>query len=847
MRSVVIPVLLTLLIACQADAPRQDEAGEYLKFKSYPSDHFYFQRAYPDTSFDMVAMRREFQVWQRDEVRLSARHMQGQWVSQGPANTGARVNAIAVHPEDPRVIYIGFSAGGVYKTNNFGITWMPVFDEYPFLAIGDITIDEKEPDHVWLGTGDPNISGYPFIGDGIYESFDGGENWTNIGLNEVGIVSEILVDKDDSEKLFVSSMGVPFQRDTNRGIYRTLDSGLSWGKSLFLGEGTGVIDMVMDPDNSDIIFAAGWDRIRNYDESITFGLGAKIYKTEDAGVSWALVQDVLPQDTLSRIGLAISESNPDIVCALFVNKDHDLGAIYRSMDGGLTWHELPTDSDAGLSSNPLGGFGWYFGKIRIHPTDPNRIYILGVDLWEWSESEGQWSRAAPSWWTGEVHADKHDLAFIGADTLVLATDGGLYLSTDLGASWADIENISTTQFYRVAFNPHQPERYYGGTQDNGTVHGNVQEINEWKTILGGDGFRLLFHPEDPLVFYVETQSGGFAVTTDGGGTYSSAVNGVDALDNKNWDLPILMSLHDPDILYYGTDKIYRSITGAEVEFEPISPALTDSIILLDLTSNLSALSESPLTRNILFAGTGDGNLWRSVDYGENWTNVSSELPDRYITSIHQSELDTFTVYVTHSGYKAGSNLPHVHFSSDLGDSWTDISGNLPPFAVNDLLILPNNDDQVLFAASDAGVYFTDDAGLHWERLGINMPYIPIYDLVYNPVLNQVVAGSYGKSIFSFDLQQVGLSGDPTVAVHESAVEYFRIFPNPTAGDVWITSLYQDIRPEHFVIFSLDGREMGGGPINSGERLSLESYPSGIYLLSIRDLDGNLFQASILKW
>ncbi|MDH3650622.1 MAG: T9SS type A sorting domain-containing protein, partial [Saprospiraceae bacterium] len=637
-------------------------------------------------------------------------------------------------------------------------------------------------------------------------------------------------------------------RDTNRGVYKTTNAGNTWDQVLFLGMGTGVIDMVMHPEDRNVLYAAGWDRIRNYNESTTFGLGAKIYKTEDGGGTWKMMQDGLPTDTLSRIGLSISESDPSTICALFVNKEHDLEGVYRSIDGGQSWSEIPTGDDTGLSSGVLGGFGWYFGKVRIDPTDPELIYILGVDLWKWIADDEEWKRVGPNWWTGEVHADKHDLKFFGPDSMLLATDGGLYLSGDRGDTWSDIENIATTQFYRVAYNPHQPDRFFGGAQDNGTVDGNSLVINDWHTIFGGDGFRLLFHPEDPLTFYVETQRGGFAVTTDGGGTYQSAVTGVEATDNRNWDLPIIMSNHNPDVLYYGTDKVYRSSTGPEVEFKAISPVLTDSIVLLDLTSNLSALSESSLDSQLLFAGTGDGNVWRSRDYGSVWHMVSENLPDRYVTSVHQSEIDLNRVFVTHSGYKAGIDLPHIHVSEDLGEAWSDITGDLPPFAVNDLLVLPNNEDQVLFAGTDAGVYFTSDGGEHWERLGENMPYIPVYDLEYNPVLDRIIAGSYGKSIFTFDITQVGISGNPTVAVVEPANNGIMIYPNPTTDLVRIDpSQSSPVQLVSYKIYNTSGLALSGGAFPGTSVLSVGKWPSGTYLLVLRDKTNRLYQQRIIKW
>ena len=275
--------------------------------------------------------------------------------------------ALPLIPFNDDIILLGFSAGGIFKTSDGGTTWKSIFDDQPFLAIGDITFDPEQPDIIYVGTGDPNISGFPFIGDGVYKSSNGGDTWTHLGLQETRITSKIVVDPSNSNIIYVATMGLPFERNTERGLYKSLDGGATWNQVLFLEEDAGIIDLVIHSDNPQILYASGWNRIRNNGESLIIGDKARIYKTTDGGNSWEMLENGLPTVPLSRTGLAISPSNPNKVYAMFVATDMQLHSIFKTEDGGDNWISLPTAESDGLDDNALGGFGWYFGKIRLHP------------------------------------------------------------------------------------------------------------------------------------------------------------------------------------------------------------------------------------------------------------------------------------------------------------------------------------------------------------------------------------------------------------------------------------------------------------------------------------------------
>ena len=431
----------------------------------------------------------------------------------------------------------------------------------------------------------------------------------------------------------------------------------------------------------------------------------------------------------------------------------NLESIYKSTDGGNSFQLHTQGTENGLPGSALGGFGWYFGKIRVNPSNPNDIFLLGVGLYRYYPEEGVWRTVLDDNSENNPHADKHDLIFRD-DEMYLATDGGLYKGQLYGnPAWQDIENIPTTQFYRTAVNPHEPEFFYGGAQDNGTSVGNAEALNEWQRIWGGDGFQMAFRPDDPNVMYVETQNGNIAVTPDGGNTWDGATDGLSG--SRHWDMQYIISQHNPDVLYTGTDKFYQSTSGIFPQWQAISGDLVDNSSDA-LIHQFTTLAESPLDPGVLYCGTSDAMVWNSIDGGLTWNRITNGLPVKYISSIKASPASISTVYVSQTGYKANDNTPHLFRSDDYGSTWVSVAGNLPPYAINDVLILPNGNDNVLFAATDGGVYITTNGGDQWERLGNNMPLIPVFDMDYDGQNNKLVAATFARGIQSFSLDQIGV-------------------------------------------------------------------------------------------
>ncbi|MBL0342398.1 MAG: T9SS type A sorting domain-containing protein [Bacteroidetes bacterium] len=802
-----------------------------------PSDHFFMQRSWPSKEIDFKAYEKAILSVNTNALsRISSiPGFGGDWTLEGPSNVGGRINTILVDPTNSNIIFVGCATGGIFKSIDAGSTWSPVFDQQPFMAIGCLVFEPGNSNTIFAGTGDPNISGYPFIGDGIWKSIDGGDTWVHIGLTNQRIISKIVIDPTNSNIMYAGTMGIPFERNNERGLYKSTDGGNSWNQILFISDDSGIIDLVLDYNNPDILYAAGWNRIRNNEESVIVGQAAKIYKSTDGGTNWNILTSGLPQNDMSRIGLTMSKTNPNVIYAAYVNDQLDFDGVYKTINGGSTW---TLQAGNGIDPFFMGGFGWYFGRIEVNPSNDNQIFICGVDIYRSNDGGNNWLQSDPNF---ETHADKHDVFFINASTILLATDGGMYRSTDGGNSWSDAEDIPNTQFYRVTSNPFVANEYSGGTQDNGTVTGNAANINGWQQIFGGDGFTIIYNPIDPLVYYVETQNGDIWATSDGGVFVDYISGTIDATDRRNWDMPYILSSHNQDVLYTGTYRIYKNNSGPVDDWQPISPDLTDGIIFAPRFHTITTLAESPLNANYLYAGTSDGNVWKTNNGGSTWDNITGTLPDRYVTSIKASSVNQDHIFVTVSGYKYNEYIPHVFKSTDNGFSWTDISGNLPQIAVNDIVVNPANEN-LFVVATDGGVYATINAGVDWERVGVNMPVIPVYDLDFDMVGKKIVAGTHARSLMTYPIDSLLISSSPELL---NAIPFVSIGPVP-ANDNLIIYLDQACQFQYRIF---DGKGLvvkQADRVNSKQvKIDISSFNPGVYYVEI-EMKGSKFVRKFLK-
>lgn len=824
-------ILLILFISgCTADVENPTQHR-----KMEPSDNLWVQRSWPDLKPDTRIMTA---LQERLAAIENSRSNDTPWRLDGPTNIGGRINVVALHPENDDVIFVGTSSGGVFKSIDNGQNWIPIADNFEHLSIADIVFDPSNASVMYVGTGDPNISGTPHPGNGVYKSEDGGETWTYIGLSEGSIVSKIVVHPSNPEVVYVGMMGLPFERNNDRGLYKTTDGGATWQQVLFLSDEAGITDLRMNPENPDILYAAGWNRIRNNQESLVTGDFARVFKTTDGGDNWEMLTGGLPETPQSRIGLEMSATNPDRLWAIVVSESFEVEGLYRTDDGGENW--------SNIISNPidlegiLGGFGWYFGKVRVNPLDDNEVSILGVDMWTTFDNGQTWEMTVPPWYFYEVHADKHDMVYAPSGAILLATDGGLYRSNNHFESWEDIDDIPNTQFYKVAIDPFQDQVYTGGAQDNGTTTGSYLNTEDWTRDYGGDGFQCIYDPFDSELHYMETQYGNIVYSYNG--FVDQFTFGIEEDDRRNWSMPYVMSNTNNQEFITGTYRVYHMADAPFGVWEPISFDLTDGNVFGNTFHNISAVEIDKFGGQVFYAGTTDGNVWRG-NAGGVWINITGTLPDRYVTSINTSRDSQQHVWVAHSGYKDNDNTAHLHFSENGGTTWIDITGDLPEQPINHVEVL---NDTILFIATDFGVYHTINGGENWERIGNNMPQIPVFDLEVDTANHRLVAGTFARSIWSFPTDSLFSwpSPEPGIFVDQHNKENrIRMFPNPVNDHFQLAG----IELATIEVFNMSGqRVMKVENVTSNRLISVSSLNSGKYVMLV-SRNGSRDTLSFIKW
>ncbi len=742
------------------DAPPDDAPGRL------PSETAWIQRTFPHFQADPGAYRTAFAEAQK--LRAAAKtDVFGAWELVGPTNVGGRVVDVEFDPLDPAIVYAAAATGGVFKSMDTGRTWQPIFDEQPILSIGDLAVDPLNPQIVYVGTGEANGGHNNFAGGGLYKSSDGGDTWRFLGLEETTSIGRIRLDPRNPQRVFLAAVGSYFLPNPERGLYRSDDGGESWRHVLFVNDSTGVIDFVMRPDNPDVLLAAAWQRVRRPSGARLSGEHSSLYKSSDGGETWTRLDtsNGLPAAEAGRIGLALCRDAPDVTYALYTDGFGYLG-LYRSNDGGLTWFDADPDRDL---SGGFGGFSWYFGQVRVHPEDPEQVYVMDVNFMHSTDGGQTWARQAGT------HVDHHALAFHPTDPSfqINGNDGGLALSQNTGVSWTPVADLPVTQFYEIGLDPNNPGRYYGGTQDNGTLRG--ERLDDWTLINGGDGFYVIVDPTDPNVVYAESQHGGLVKIV--GGQATRATNGIPSGDPRNWSTPVVMDPNNPQVLYYGTNRLYRTEDGT-ASWERISPELTKGLGLA-LIGTISTIAVAPTNSSLLYVGTDDGNVWVSEDYGATWRDATAApLPFRWVTRLVVDPRDDRVAYATFSGLRWRDPVSHVFRTSDRGRTWRDLSEGLPDAPVNAFAVDPRN-PAVLYLGSDIGAFVSLDAGASWQALGEDLPAVPVYDLkIYEDATQRfLVAGTHGRSMYRLDLAAVPTAVEAATPAPE-ALTLEAAYPNP---------------------------------------------------------------------
>ncbi len=710
----------------------------------------------------------------------------------GPALMSGRVVGLAVHPTDKSTYYVAVASGGVWKTVNAGTTWTPLFDGENSYSVGCVVLDPRNPNTVWVGTGENNSQRSVGYGDGVYKSTDGGRSWANVGLKTSEHIGRIVIDPRDSDTVYVAAQGPLWGPGGERGLYKTTDGGKTWKAVLTVDENTGVTDVVLDPRNPDHLLAATYQRRRHVWTLVNGGPGSAVHRSGDGGKTWAKVTGGLPGGELGRIGLAVAPTDPDVVYAVVEAADK-AGGLFRSADRGVTWEKR----------NPFDAQAQYYAHVVVDPANKDRVYVMNVHI-QVSDDGGRTLAPLPGQFK---HVDNHTIWIDPADPkhLIVGCDGGVYTSHDRAATWVFAANLPVTQFYDAAVdqNPKSGPFYhvYGGTQDNNTLGGPVRTRSghwatnaDWHVVQGGDGFHCAVDPSDPDIIYGEAQYGVLCRFDRRTGNRVEiqplAAPGEPPL-RWNWDSPLLISPHASNRLYFAANRLFKSDDRGD-SWTPVSPDLTQQLdrdalpvfgkvqkpdavakhVSTSFYGNVVALAESPKAEGVLYAGTDDGLIQTTADGGKSWAKRDTfpGVPARtYVSKLVAGRHAAGTVYAAFDNHKNADFKPYLLKSQDGGASWTSIAGNLPERGTVYCLAEDHVDPDLLFCGTEFGLYVTSDGGKAWQRMKGGLPTIQVKDLVIQRANNDLVVATFGRGFYVFDDYSPLRTLTPAVLVRPGAV------------------------------------------------------------------------------
>ena len=693
--------------------------------------------------------------------------------SVGPAMMGGRIADIAIHPERENQWFVAVGSGGVWKTDNAGITWTPVFDDQGSYSIGDVTIDPNNPDVVWVGTGE-NVSGrHVGWGDGVYRSADGGASWSNMGLARSEHIGRIIIDPRDSDTVFVAAEGPLWSAGGERGLYKTTDGGENWQRVLEINEDTGVTDVTFHPSDPDVMYAAAYQRRRHVWGFLGGGPDGGIYKSTDGGETWTKKTKGLPSVDVGKIGLAVTPANPDLVYAT-IESDDDNKGFYRSADEGESWQKR--------NSYISGGTGpHYYQELAASPQDPDLVFQMDVFFRVTRDGGSSFSVLG----TGrEKHSDNHAL-WIDPDNdshLLAGSDAGLYESFDQGTTWRHFPNMPISQFYKVAVDDSEPfYNILAGAQDLGTLFGPSRTMitegvrnQDWYVPLGADGYSVVFDPSDNNISYMEFQQGYmFRHHRDSNELVHIQPQPApgEPPERWNWDTPITVSPHENTRIYAGSQRVWRSDDRGN-SWRAISGDLTSDTNRYELEyagrvwsvdalhdngamskyATITAITESPVSEGTIFVGSDDGRLHATANGGETWETMSavpSKAEPMFINDMEASLFDGQTVFVVGDNHKLGDYSPYVYKSTNRGKNWTSIMGDLPEDTIVWAIQQDHENRDLLFLGAEDGAYFTVNGGENWFKLA-GTPTISFRDIKIQRRDNDLVGATFGRGIYILD-------------------------------------------------------------------------------------------------
>jgi photosystem II stability/assembly factor-like uncharacterized protein len=724
-----------------------------------------------------------------------------QWQFLGPTNVSGRITDVAVVAPKGRnyTIYAASASGGVWKTENEGTTWTPIFENQATAAIGDIALAPSDQNVVWVGTGEHNIFRSSQAGCGVFKSADGGRTWAHVGLADTNTIARIVVHPTNPDIVYIAAGGHEWTRNAERGVYKTVDGGRTWVKVLYVNDETGAYDLVMDPRSSDTLYAAMWQRTRkkwNDPRNDASSTGSGLFKSTDGGKTWSPIDKGLPESRFrGRIGLDLCLTKPDTLYALVDNYEvsrpptpQELtdsygvpssgfikgATVYRSDDAGSSWTQVSglTPQQKTFMERHSGTYGWVFGQIRVDPNDAETSYILGVPFSVSTDGGKTYKtlRDAPG---GDNHALWIDPA--NSNYLIKGFDQGLAVSYDKGQHWRFFQKeINVCQFFDIAYDMATPFKVYGSMQDHGSFRGKVDlsdgrdkiPAQEFESAPGGEGSSHAIDLDDPDIVY-SAEFYGRITRSDyrKPGLYPGypATKEIVPVPYENepplrgqWLAPFILSPHDPHIVYLGMQYLFRSLDRGDT-WQRTSPDLTtnDPATRGDIRyETLFTISESPIKYGLIYAGSDDGCLWVTKDGGGAWTEITAGLaPGKWMSRVVASAYKMGTVYLAQNGKRDDDFTPYVWKSTDYGRTWTSLAKGIPVGPVNVIREDPV-DENILYVGTDMGVYVTTDGGQNWTVLGGNLPTVYVHDLIVHPRDNIIVIATHGRGMWALDADKV---------------------------------------------------------------------------------------------
>ena len=684
----------------------------------------------------------------------------------GPAVMSGRISDMENHPTDPMIIYAGSAGGGVWKSNDAGTTFYPIFDDHA-QSIGAVELDPNDPNNtIYVGTGEPWPRNSVSVGDGLYKSTDGGNNWKKIGLENSERIANIIVNPKNSNEIFVAVLGALWSDSNERGVYKSSDGGVTWENILYLNESTGCADLAMDPSNPNILYASMWEFRRTGWSFNSGGDNSALYKSTDGGKNWKKIHNGFPEGKLGRLAIGVAKSNPNTLYTVIESEKNEDKGLYKSVDGGENWKQM--NNDFGITVRPF-----YFSRIVVDPKDENVIVKAGL-YGSISKDGGETFENL-----GSMHPDIHDMVFDinNSDIMYVGTDGGVYRTWNKGVTMEIVENLPLSQFYHISVDNEEPYNIYGGLQDNGSWYGpsfssGGISAKDWKPVGQGDGFRVLRHPTKNII-YSEMQGAENVWRYD---VDNNLVKTIQPLAVKgyedyrfNWNAPIETSKNNADRLYIGSQYVHRSDDMGDT-WEIISPDLTtnDSTkqnqedsggLSMDNSgaenhTTIFTITESPLNENIIWAGTDDGNIQVTKNGGKSWKNVIKNVSgvpkNTWVYHIEASVHDENTAYVVFDGHTSGDMKAYAFKTTDLGKTWTNIIPNddVTGFARNIQEDYVNKD--LLFLGTELGLYITINGGNKWSKFTKNVPPVAIHYIELQSNTNDLVMGTHGRGVIIID-------------------------------------------------------------------------------------------------